>query len=144
VPHVFELSAGIDRAFYVVLDLTFRKEKRGKDERIYLMLPPKIAPFLCGIFPLVKKDGLLEKARGIFNELNEYSFDAFFDEKGSIGKRYARIDEIGVPYAITIDYDTMKDNTVTLRSRDSMEQKRVKIEELAELLWKLQSGKEKF
>ncbi len=144
VPHIFELSAGIDRAFYVVLDLAFRKEKRGKEERIYLMLPPKIAPFLCGVFPLVKKDGLLEKAREIFNELNEYSFDVVFDEKGSIGKRYARIDEIGVPYAITIDYDTMKDNTVTLRDRDSMEQKRVKVEELAELLWKLQSEKEKF
>ncbi|MBI4053389.1 MAG: glycine--tRNA ligase [Candidatus Diapherotrites archaeon] len=144
LPHVFELSAGIDRAFYVCLDLAFRKEKRGPEERIYLKLPAKIAPFALGIFPLVKKDGLLEKAREIFNELNAFEFDILFDESGSIGKRYARIDEIGVPYAITIDYDTMKDNTVTLRERDSMEQKRVKADSLPELLWKLSAGKAGF
>ena len=144
VPHVFELSAGIDRAFYVVLDLAFRKEKRGKDERNYLMLPPRIAPFLVGVFPLVKKDGLFEKAKEVFNSLNESDFDVLFDEKGSIGKRYARIDEVGVPFAITIDYDSLKDSTVTLRERDSMEQKRINISLLSEILWKLQVGKIEF
>jgi glycyl-tRNA synthetase len=144
IPHVFELSAGIDRAFYVSIDLAFRKEKRGPEERIFLKLPAKIAPFLCAVFPLVKKDGLFEKAKEIFDELNGSELNVLFDEKGSIGKRYARVDEIGVPYAITIDFDTMKDNTVTLRERDSMAQKRVKVSELPVLLWKLQAGKEKF
>jgi len=128
VPHIFELSAGIDRTLYVLLDLSFRKEKRGKEERIYLKLPARVAPFLCGVFPLVKKDGLLEKGREIFTSLNEASFDVLFDSKGSIGKRYARVDEVGVPYAITVDYDTMKDNTVTLRDLGSFssERKRLK------------------
>ncbi len=144
VPHVFELSAGIDRTFYVALDLAFKKEKRGPEERIYLKLPKRIAPYLVAVFPLVKKDGLAEKGKEIFNELNSFNLDVFFDEKGSIGKRYARVDEIGVPYAITVDYDSLKDNSVTLRSRDSMEQKRVKIDDLPTLLWKLQAGKEAF
>ncbi|MDO8647334.1 MAG: glycine--tRNA ligase [Candidatus Diapherotrites archaeon] len=144
IPHIFELSDGIDRPVWVLLDLAFRKEKRGPEERIYLSLAPRIAPYFAGIFPLVKKDGLLEKGREIFKELESHGFDLVFDEKGSIGKRYARIDEIGVPYAITVDYDTMKDGTVTLRDRDSLEQKRVKAEKLPELLWKLQLGLEKF
>lgn len=139
VPHVFELSAGIDRTFYVVLDNAFRKEKRGPEERIYLKLPPKIAPYLVAVFPLVKKDGLAEKAREIFNGLNSCDLDVFFDESGSIGKRYARVDEIGVKYAVTVDYDSLKDDTVTLRERDSMKQKRVKVSELPVLLWRMQS-----
>jgi len=144
IPHIFELSAGIDRTFYVALDLAFRKEKRGPEERSYLKLPVRIAPYLCAVFPLVKKDGLFEKAKEIFEELNSFELDVFFDEKGSIGKRYARVDEIGVPFAITIDFDTLKDKSVTLRSRDTMKQKRVKVEDLPVLLWKLQAGKERF
>ena len=144
MPHVFEISAGIDRTFYVAIDLAFRKEKRGTEERSYLKLPARIAPYIAGIFPLVKKDGLYEKAEEIFKLLNEYGLDVFFDEKASIGKRYARIDEIGVGYGITVDYDTMKDGTVTIRERDSMEQKRVKIENLPEMLWKLEMGKIRF
>ena len=92
----------------------------------------------------MKKDGLFEKAKALFEELNGCGLDMLFDEKGSIGKRYARVDEIGVPFAITIDYDTLKDNTVTLRERDSMQQKRVKISELPVLLWKLQSAQATF
>ncbi len=141
IPHVFEISAGIDRTFYVLLDLAFRKEKRGPEERIYLDLNPRIAPYLVGVFPLVKKDGLAEKAEEVFQLLNEYKLDAFYDEKGSIGKRYARVDEIGIPYAITVDYDTLKDSTVTLRERNSMKQKRVKIPLLPDILWKLELGK---
>lgn len=144
IPHVFEISAGIDRTFYCILDNSFRKEKRGPEERIYLKLPAKTAPYLVAVFPLVKKDGLYEKGKEVFNLLNEYDFDVFFDEKGTIGKRYARIDEIGLPWAITVDYDTMKDDTVTIRERDSMEQKRIKISELPELLWKLKLGKTGF
>ncbi|HIH33579.1 MAG TPA: glycine--tRNA ligase [Candidatus Diapherotrites archaeon] len=141
IPHVFELSNGIDRSLWALLDLAFRKEKRGPEERIYLDLNPRIAPVFAGVFPLVKKDGLLEKALEVFEELESFGFDAEFDEKGSIGKRYARIDEIGCPFAITIDYDTLKDNTVTLRDRNSLGQKRIKAEKLPELLWKLQAGK---
>jgi len=144
IPHVFEISAGIDRSFYVSLDHAFRKEKRGADERIYLKLPRNLAPYLVAVFPLVKKDGLLEKARELFKQLEDFGFAAIFDEKGSIGKRYARVDEIGVKYAITLDYDTLEKGTVTLRERDSMDQKLVKIEELPELLWKLSIGKTRF
>ncbi len=144
VPHVFEISAGIDRALYVALDTAFRKEKRGLEERIFLNLPLKLAPYLVAVFPLVKKDGLLEKGLEVFQLVEEHSFPALFDEKGSIGKRYARVDEIGVPFALTIDYDTLKDNTVTLRERDSMKQVRVKISELPELLWKLSIEKTRF
>jgi len=144
IPHVFEISAGIDRSFYVSLDHAFRKEKRGKEERIFLKLPVALSPYLAAVFPLVKKDGLFEKARELFGQLEDFGFPALFDEKGSIGKRYARVDEIGVPFAITIDYDTLKDGTVTLRERDSMDQKRVKIAELPELLWKLSIGRTAF
>jgi len=140
IPHVFEISAGIDRTFYVALDNAFRKEKRGPEERIYLKLPAKIAPYLAAVFPLVKKDGLAEKAREIFSDLNSHSLDVLLDERGSIGKRYARVDEIGVPFAITVDYDTLKDDSVTLRERDSMKQSRVKVKDLPVLLWKMQSG----
>jgi len=140
IPHVFEISAGTDRTFYVVLDHAFRKEKRGPEERIYLDLNPKIAPYLVTVFPLVKKDGLAEKGRGVFNELNEINLDVFYDEKGSIGKRYARADEIGIPYAVTVDHQTMEDSTVTLRDRNSMDQKRVKLEDLAHALLKLKIG----
>src|SRR3989344_5946271 len=144
VPHVFELSAGLDRAFYVALDLAFRREKRGPEERNFLNLPIRISPMLAGVFPLVKKDGLFEKAEEIFRQLNSYGLDVLFEEKASIGKRYSKIDEIGIPFAITIDYDTMKDNTVTLRERNSMQQKRVKAEDLPELLWRLSIGKTGF
>lgn len=139
VPHVLELSAGTDRTFYVLLDLSFRKEKRGSEERVFLKLPPKVAPYLVAVFPLVKKDGLLEKAKEIFENLNSFDLDVFFDGKGSIGKRYARVDEIGVSYAVTVDYDTLKDDTVTLRERDSMKQMRVKVSDLPVLLWKKQA-----
>jgi len=144
IPHVFEISAGVDRTFYVLLDLSFRKEKRGPEERIYLDLNPRIAPYFVAVFPLVKKDGLQEKAEQLFQLIESFGFDAFFDEKGSIGKRYARVDEIGVPFALTVDYDTLKDSMVTIRERNTLTQKRVKIDSLPELLWKLSLGKTSF
>jgi len=144
IPHVFELSAGIDRTFYAVLDQAIRKEVRGKEERLYLALAPNLAPYLVAVFPLVSKDGLDEKASEVFNLLEDYGFFCIFDRKGSIGRRYARVDEIGVPYAITIDYDTMKDDTVTLRERNTMEQIRLNIKDLPETLWMLSSGRKTF
>lgn len=144
VPHIFEISIGLDRTLYVLLDLAFRKEKRGPEERTYLHLNPSIAPYHVAIFPLMKKDGLAEKAEGIFEDLRSYGLDCLYDETASIGKRYARVDEIGVPFAVTVDYDTLKDDTVTLRERTSMQQKRIKIEDLHRLLWDLISAKKTF
>ncbi len=131
VPHVFEISAGIDRTLFSILDNSFRNEKRGAEERIYLSVPLNIAPYHAAIFPLVKKDGVAEKANEIKEKLQK-KLDIIYDEKGSIGRRYARVDEIGVPFAITVDYQTMEDGTVTLRKRDDMTQERVHIDKLEE------------
>ena len=137
-PHVFELSIGLDRTFLMVLENVFRKEKRGPEERIFMSFPLSLAPQLVGVFPLVKKDGLKELAFEIHEELQKMGLDSLFDEKGSIGKRYARIDEDGVPFGVTVDYDSLKDQTVTLRERDSMSQKRILIKELSHTLMKLE------
>ncbi len=134
LPHVFEISAGVDRTLFAILDNSFRKEKRGTEERIYLSLPSKIATYLVSVFPLVNKDGLGENAKEIFNMLIDSEIDAIFDGKGSIGRRYARTDEIGVPFNITVDYQTKEDGTVTVRERDSMKQIRVPINNLVNIL----------
>ncbi len=142
IPHVFEVSIGLDRTFYVLLDLGFRKEKRGPEERVLVDLNPKLAPSFVAVFPLQKKDGLYEKAWSVHELLLDHGLESFFDEKGSIGKRYARVDEIGVPYAVTVDYDSLKDESVTLRERNTMAQSRVKISDLHDLLWRKWRGKE--
>ncbi|MFH1256847.1 MAG: glycine--tRNA ligase [Candidatus Diapherotrites archaeon] len=144
LPHIFELSAGIDRTFFVLLDLAYRKEKRGPEERVFLDLQPKLAPYFVAVFPLVNKEGIDLKAKKLHDEIVSFGFESLFDGSGSIGKRYARVDEIGVPYAITCDFDSLKDNTVTLRERTSMKQKRVKTSDLPQTLWLLSLGKEKF
>jgi len=130
LPHVIELSFGIDRNIFALLDIFFKKEK----ERDLFSFPPLIAPLRVGVFPLVKKDKLPENAREIYNNLKDLGIDSFYDEDGSIGRRYRRIDEIGVPFAVTVDYQTLKDKSVTIRERDSMKQKRVKISKLSENL----------
>ena len=125
LPHVFELSLGVDRSTYVVMELSMR----GEGDRRTMALRPYLAPVQACVFPLVNKDGLQEKAQKITADLRE-SFDVFYDESGSIGRRYARADESGVPVCVTVDYDTMKDETVTLRDRDTRQQERVKAAEL--------------
>lgn len=125
LPHVFELSMGIDRSLYTILELSMRTE----GDRRYLSLRPYLAPRQVGVFPLVNKDGLPELAGEVCEKLSD-SLEAFYDDSGSIGRRYARADEIGVPYCATIDYDTPKDRTVTLRTRDERTQERVQIENL--------------
>ncbi|VVB99343.1 Proline--tRNA ligase [uncultured archaeon] len=127
-PHVIEIAFGVDRPFFALLDLFF-DEREEDEQRTLLRLPPGIAPIQAGIFPLVKKDGLSEKAEGIFNSLSK-KFLCIYDEGGSIGRRYSRQDANGTPYGITIDYDTMKEGTVTVRERDSMKQERVKVQDL--------------
>ena len=133
VPHVIEIAFGVDRPFYALLDLAF--SRRDIDaQRTVLSLPARIAPIQVGIFPLIKKDGLPEKAKEILTTLK--SFRTYYDESGSIGKRYSRLDAIGVPFCITIDHETLKDNCVTVRERDSLKQERVKITDLSVTLAK--------
>jgi glycyl-tRNA synthetase len=146
-PHVLEVSSiGLDRLFYVILENSFEVKKQNEELRNVLHLKPKISPYFCAVLPLVKKDGLLEIAEDINkNILNKTHgiFETFFDEKGSIGKRYARLDEIGCNYCITIDHQTKEDNTVTIRDRDTFEQKRIPIDNLENLLFDLYFEKQK-
>ncbi len=132
IPHVIETAYGIDRPFYCVLESCYKED----NSRNYLSFPKKIAPYLVGIFPLVNKDKIPEKAKEVFEILKRKRIYCFYDEAGSIGKRYARADEIGVPFSVTIDYDTLKDSTVTVRNRDTKEQTRIKIEALCDYLAK--------
>jgi len=125
IPWVWEDSMGIDRTLLVTLDAAYTEEKR----RVFLKLPGYLAPIHVAVFPLVDKDGLTEKAIEVYDLLN-VEVDAVFDDKDSIGRRYYRVDEIGVPYAVTVDYETLKDKTVTIRERDSRKQIRIKIDEL--------------
>ncbi len=127
IPHVFEVSMGVDRLFFCMLEHCFREKSKEKDWE-WFDFPPVVSPYEVAVFPLMKKDGLAEKAKEITVKLRE-EFDVLYRDSGSIGRRYARADEIGVPYAITIDYDTLEDNTVTIRYRNDGKQKRIKIDE---------------
>jgi glycyl-tRNA synthetase len=132
IPHVVEPSFGCDRLFYVALEYAYRV----KDERVLMSFPRGIAPTQVGVYPLVSKDGLVEKAQEVHKLLVDEGFAAEFDETGSIGRRYARADEAGVPLGITIDYDTLNDGTVTIRDRDTWQQVRSSIKDLPKLLHK--------
>ncbi|WP_307188750.1 glycine--tRNA ligase [Caldicellulosiruptor naganoensis] len=130
IPYVIEPSAGVDRSFLAFLVDAYENQKLDKnDSRIVLHLHPAIAPVKAGIFPLLKKEKLVKKAKEIYNTL-KYKWIVQYDESGSIGRRYRRQDEIGTPFGITVDYQTLEDNTVTIRDRDTMEQIRVHIEEI--------------
>ncbi len=129
-PFVIETSAGLTRSVLMVLCDAYDEEQVEEgDTRVVLRLHPEIAPVTVGVFPLMKKDGLAELAESIEKNLRE-DFFTFYDQGGAIGRRYRRQDEIGTPYCITVDYQTKEDNTVTLRFRDSMEQVRIKIDEI--------------
>ena len=127
LPHVFELSMGIDRSLYTILEHSFHEDKES--DRVVLSLKPYLAPVHVGVLSLVKKDGLREKTEEVFSKLKR-DYDAFLDHSGAIGRRYRRLDEVGTPLAITVDHQTLQDNTVTIRMRDSMNQERIKISEL--------------
>ncbi len=127
LPHIFEISMGIDRSLYTILEHSLKDDK--KNERTVLALKPYLSPIHVGILSLIKKDGLKEKTDEIYLQIKR-KCDAFLDHSGAIGRRYRRLDEIGSPFAITIDYQTLEDETVTIRKRDSMEQSRIKISEL--------------
>jgi glycyl-tRNA synthetase len=129
-PYVIETSIGVDRTFLSIMAASYTEEAlEGGDSRVVLKLPPVLAPVKAAILPLVKKDGLPEKAREIMNDL-KFDFKCFYDEKDSIGKRYRRQDAIGTPFCITVDHQTLEDNTVTIRHRDSMLQERVAVSAL--------------
>jgi glycyl-tRNA synthetase len=132
IPHVIEPTFGSDRLLYV----TFEYAYRVKDDRTVMSFPRDIAPIQVGVYPLVSKDGLPEKAMELYKTLLNEGFIVDYDEAGSIGRRYARADEIGIPLGITVDYETLSDNTVTIRDRDSWKQVRSQIEDLPELLHK--------
>jgi len=126
IPHVVEPSFGIDRLVYVTLEFAFNE----RENRSLLMLPRQLAPIQVSVYPLVTKDGLGKKARELLKMLSRDDFKAEYDEAGSIGRRYARADEVGTPLCITVDYQTLKDDTITIRDRDSWKQVRAKIKDL--------------
>ncbi len=131
VPYVVETSIGLDRMFLAILSYAYNEEKlEDGSERVVMNIPPALAPVKVAVLPLLKKDGLPEKAREIFDRL-KYDFNCHYEEKDAIGRRYRRQDAIGTPYCITIDHDTLKDNSVTIRERDSMEQDRIPIEKIS-------------
>ena len=133
-PYVIETSIGVDRMFLSVMCAAYNEEQLENGEsRVVLNLPPALAPVKVCVMPLVKKDGLPEKAREIMNEL-KFDFNVQYDEKDSIGKRYRRQDAVGTPFCVTVDHDTLNDNCVTVRDRDTMKQERISIDKLHALI----------
>ncbi len=135
IPYIIETSAGVDRTMLVCLVDGYYEEEVKGEQRVALKLDPKIAPIKAGVFPLVKRDNMPEVAKKIEAMLRPH-FKVFYDAGGAIGRRYRRQDEIGTPLGITVDSQTLEDETVTLRERDTMEQNRHKIDELVSILQK--------
>jgi len=134
VPHVIEPSIGVDRLMLAVLTSAYCEDEVGGEKRTLLKFHPKLAPIKAAVFPLVKnKPELMEKARALFERLQR-RYNVEFDASGAIGRRYRRMDEVGTPFCITVDFETLEDDTVTLRERDSTEQRRVSLSELLEYL----------
>jgi len=133
IPYIIETSAGVDRSLLVCLLDAYHEEVVKDEERTVLKFDPKIAPIKAGVYPLVKRDNMPEIAKKIEDLLRPH-FKVFYDEGGAIGRRYRRQDEAGTPFGITVDSQTLQDQTVTLRERDSMEQVRVKIDDLVSVL----------
>jgi glycyl-tRNA synthetase len=134
LPHVIEPTFGVDRAILTALCSAYHEEKTEDGERVVLKFPYRIAPVKVAVFPLLRnKSELVKKANEVFMKLSK-EFVCEFDDNGNIGKRYRRQDEIGTPYCVTIDFDTLEDNTVTVRDRDSMKQERVKIDKIRDFI----------
>jgi glycyl-tRNA synthetase len=140
IPYVIETSIGLDRTVLMILSEAYQEQDLStaerQDSRIVLKFPAMLAPIKLAIFPLVKKDGLPEIAKSIMEDCKK-SFRCFYEEKDAIGKRYRRMDAIGTPFCITIDHQTKEDNTVTLRHRDSMQQERIAIHTIKDIVDKL-------
>ena len=143
VPHVIEPSHGLDRIFFTVLEHAYVYDE--KDDYVTLKLNPSVAPVKVGVFPLMEKDGLDNIAMNLYEQLRMCGIESNYDGSGAIGRRYARMDEIGTPWCITVDYETIeegsKKGTVTIRERDSKEQKRIPLDSVRETILSLISGK---
>lgn len=142
VPHVIEPSHGLDRIFYTVLEHAYAHD--DAEDYTVLRLKPEVAPIKVGVFPLMEKDGLDDLAHRIYEGVHSHRVEAYYDGSGTIGKRYARMDEVGTPWCITVDYDTLsgeQQGTVTIRDRDSKAQKRIKMDEVPSIIDALIAGK---
>jgi len=133
IPYIIETSAGASRSFMAFLVDAYHEEEVNGEQRVVMKFHPKLAPIKVAIFPLVNKDGMPEVAKEIEADLRPY-MKVFYDSKGAVGRRYRRQDEIGTPFGITIDFDTLEDNTVTIRERDSMKQERIPADQIIEKL----------
>ncbi len=140
IPHVVEPSYGLDRLVYITLENSYERKKK----RNLLHLPRELAPYHVGVFPLVTKDGLTEKALKVRDLLLDKGFWVIYDESGSIGRRYARLDEIGVPLGVTVDYNTIDKDILTIRDRDSWDQVSIKIQDLPKALKSYYKGEKEF
>jgi glycyl-tRNA synthetase len=135
VPHVIEPSFGVERLIMAVLTSAYDEDEIGGEKRIVLKLPAHLAPVKVAVSPLLKnKPELVKKARGVYDMLKKEFGNVMYDDNGNIGKRYRRQDEIGTPYCVTIDFDTLEDDTVTVRNRDTTKQERTAVGELREYL----------
>jgi glycyl-tRNA synthetase len=130
MPHVIEPSAGADRFTLAVLCEAYTEDEVGGEVRTSMRFHPRLAPIKAAIFPLVNRDGMPDKAHALYRELKA-DFNVFYDDKGAVGRRYRRQDEAGTPFCITIDGDTLKDDTVTIRDRDTTQQVRIPIQAVA-------------
>ena len=139
IPHVIEPSHGLDRIFYSVLEHAYSYD--SEMDYVVLKLAPAVAPIKVGVFPLMEKDGLDTMAKEIYEKVHTSRVEAYYDGSGTIGKRYARMDEVGTPWCITVDYDSLENGTVTIRDRDSTEQKRIPASEVPAIVDALLAGK---
>jgi len=137
IPYVIETSIGLDRTVLLILSEAYTEEDLStpekQDSRVVLKFPPKFAPIKLAILPLTKKDGLPEIARQLMDECKQH-FYCFYEEKDAIGKRYRRMDAIGTPFCVTVDHQTKEDNTVTIRYRDTMQQERIPLNKIREII----------
>ncbi|MEF8775651.1 MAG: glycine--tRNA ligase [Haloarculaceae archaeon] len=140
IPHVVEPSLGIDRTLYTVLDHSLRVDEVDGEERTYLALPPAVAPTSVGVFPLMDKDGLGDLGQEVARDLRSAGLSVTYDDAGAIGRRYRRQDEVGTPYCVTVDYESLEDDDVTVRHRNSTAQRRVPIPDLPATLVDLRDG----
>jgi glycyl-tRNA synthetase len=143
-PHVVEPSFGIGRLTYTILAHNHREDVVDGEDRAYLSLPPAMAPTFVGVFPLMDRDGLGDRAADLADRLRDRGFAVTYDDAGSIGRRYRRQDEVGTPYCVTVDYDTLEADTVTIRDRDTAAQRRLPAGDLPDVLGALRAGERAF
>ncbi len=139
IPYIIETSAGCDRTLLTILVDAYDEVEIKGEKRVFMRISPKVAPIKAAILPLVKKDGMPEYAEKVYDEISK-KFKVFYDVAGAVGRRYARMDEAGTPFCITIDGQTLEDDTMTVRDRDTMEQTRMKTAEIIAFLDKEVNG----